>query len=483
MKRIILFFLFFTMTLMSNAQVTEMPSYEKKKPWSTDVSLSLVGTADKDVMIYLAVSGSYDFNAETYLEYKNPSSGSIERVYMTDSRRLTDGNAIELARYGYHSLVLTFPPLPNGVNRFDLISPKIKLWGISIRPVDIKPPKKTMRMAETEEEIQALVDATKLSIAGYYEYTESGMTYAVVQKDNSIYVVFVKDNNGENDNWKCGEIRGTLRPTSLNNVYKATWLLNSKDEWSAVIAFDSKSMTLTAKHPLTDEDVTDVYVRMGSNNNGNDGEIAQGEVWSGTGFALADGYLVTNYHVAGEASEIQVKGINGDINTGYKAELVASDKVNDIAIVRIVDDNFKGFGNITYSISPNMANVGVDVFVLGYPLTQTLGNEIKLTNGIVSSRTGYQGNIATYQISAPIQPGNSGGPMFDIKGNVIGIVVAGVPGAENVGYAIKTSYLKILIESAGLNIKFPANNTISTLSLAEKVKRVKNFVFYIECSK
>ena len=128
------------MTLMSNAQVTEMPSYEKKKPWSTDVSLSLVGTADKDVMIYLAVSGSYDFNAETYLEYKNPSSGSIERVYMTDSRRLTDGNAIELARYGYHSLVLTFPPLPNGVNRFDLISPKIKLWGISIRPVDIKPP-------------------------------------------------------------------------------------------------------------------------------------------------------------------------------------------------------------------------------------------------------------------------------------------------------------------------------------------------------
>ena len=86
-------------------------------------------------------------------------------------------------------------------------------------------------------------------------------------------------------------------------------------------------------------------------------------------------------------------------------------------------------------------------------------------------------------MSAPVQPGNSGGPMFDNKGNVIGIVVAGVPGAENVGYAIKTSYLNILIESAGLNIKFPTNNSISALSLAEKVKRVKNFVFYIECSK
>ena len=130
-----------------------------------------------------------------------------------------------------------------------------------------------------------------------------------------------------------------------------------------------------------------------------------------------------------------------------------------------------------------MADVGEEVFVLGYPLTQALGNEVKLTNGIVSSRTGYQGDIATYQISAPVQPGNSGGPMFDSRGNVIGIVVAGVPGAENVGYAIKTSYLSILNESAGLNIKFPSNNTISSFSLAEKVKRVKDFVFYIECSK
>ena len=205
--------------------------------------------------------------------------------------------------------------------------------------------------------------------------------------------------------------------------------------------------------------------------------------WTGTGFAIGNGYIVTNNHVVGEAKTIVVKGIKGDMNTGYTAEVVVADKVNDLAIIRINDYNFKGFGTIPYAVQQRMADVGEDVFVLGYPLTQALGNEIKLTNGIISSRSGYQGNISTYQMSAPVQPGNSGGPMFDNKGNVIGIVVAGVPGAENVGYAIKTSYLKILIESAGLNIQFPANNTISTLSLAEKVKRVKNFVFYIECSK
>lgn len=211
-------------------------------------------------------------------------------------------------------------------------------------------------------------------------------------------------------------------------------------------------------------------------------EESKPQAWTGTGYAIGNGYIATNYHVAGEAKTISVKGIKGDMNTGYTAEMVASDKTNDIAILRITDPNFKGFGTIPYAVQQRMADVGEDVFVLGYPLTQALGNEIKLTNGIISSRTGFQGDISTYQMSAPVQPGNSGGPMFDSKGNVIGIVVAGVHGAENVGYAIKTSYLKILIESVGLNIAFPANNTIATLSLAEKVKRVKNFVFYIECS-
>lgn len=203
--------------------------------------------------------------------------------------------------------------------------------------------------------------------------------------------------------------------------------------------------------------------------------------WTGTGFAIGNGYIVTNYHVAGYAKSLNVKGIKGDMNTGYIAEVVAKDKGNDIAILKITDSRFKGFGTVPYAIRRQMANVGEDIFVLGYPLTQALGNEIKTTNGIISSRTGYQDDVSTYQISAPVQPGNSGGPMFDKNGNVIGIVVAGVPGAENVGYAIKTSYLMILLESIGITP--PSKNTIVTLSLSEKVKRIKNFVLYIECSK
>lgn len=215
-------------------------------------------------------------------------------------------------------------------------------------------------------------------------------------------------------------------------------------------------------------------------------EVNKPSEWSGTGFAIGNGYIVTNNHVVEDASIINVKGVKGDLNTPYSARVVSTDKNNDIAIIKIDDDSFKGFGPIPYGVSSRMGDVGEDIYVLGYPLTQALGNEIKLTNGIISSRSGFQGDMSTYQISAPVTHGNSGGPMFDNKGNVIGVVNSGITYkdlAENVGYAIKISYLKNLIESAGLDIKLPGNNTIANLSLTEKIKRLRNFVFYIECSK
>ena len=66
-----------------------------------------------------------------------------------------------------------------------------------------------------------------------------------------------------------------------------------------------------------------------------------------------------------------------------------------------------------YTFSKTLIETGEMVFALGYPLRATMGDEIKLTNGIISSRTGFMGNISNYQISIPVQPGNSGGPMFD----------------------------------------------------------------------
>lgn len=222
----------------------------------------------------------------------------------------------------------------------------------------------------------------------------------------------------------------------------------------------------------------DMYV-----NDIEDENIRDPKEWSGTGFALNNGYVVTNYHVIENAKSISIKGIKGDFTSKYNATIIATDKYNDLALLQISDNSFKGFGSIPYNVKTSVSDVGEDVFVLGYPLTSTMGDEIKLTTGVISSKTGFQGDVSLYQISAPIQPGNSGGPLFDNNGNLIGIVNAKHKDAENVGYAIKTSYLKNLIESSISNSILPNNNQIAGYPLTEKVKNLKNYVFMIICSK
>ncbi len=202
---------------------------------------------------------------------------------------------------------------------------------------------------------------------------------------------------------------------------------------------------------------------------------------SGSGFILSkDGIIATNFHVIDNANRIDVFiNRNGVVKT-YKAKVLVSDKTNDISLLRIEDDSFVNFPSIPYTIKTTLQDVGTSVFALGYPMSDILGEEIKVTDGIISSKTGYQGDIVTYQISAPIQPGNSGGPLFDKQGNIIGITNAGVPDAQNVGYAIKTSYLKNLIEVAPTTITLPANNSISGLSFTEKIKRLTPYVVLIK---
>ena len=109
-----------------------------------------------------------------------------------------------------------------------------------------------------------------------------------------------------------------------------------------------------------------------------------------------------------------------------------------------------------------------------------MGDEVKLTNGIISAKSGFQGDITTYQISAPVQPGNSGGPLFDNKGNLIGIINAKHLGTENVSYAIKVAYLLNLIETMPTTPKLQTINSLTNKSLAEQVKIIKNYTYIIE---
>lgn len=202
---------------------------------------------------------------------------------------------------------------------------------------------------------------------------------------------------------------------------------------------------------------------------------------SGTGFFLSkEGHIVTNYHVIANAKTLAITGVNANYDRLYSVSIEQVDVYNDLAILKIKDPQFKPFtNNLPYKIRLNQAEVGENCYVLGYPLISTMGADIKLTNGIISARTGFQGDVSQYQISAPLQPGNSGGPLFDSKGNIVGIVSAKHTGAENAGYAIKTSYLQNLIELLEPSISLPEHNALFGKSLPEQVKLSKNYVCII----
>ncbi|MDB4297119.1 serine protease [Flavobacteriaceae bacterium] len=202
---------------------------------------------------------------------------------------------------------------------------------------------------------------------------------------------------------------------------------------------------------------------------------------TGTGFAISsDGYIITNQHVSKGSKNIRVKGINGDFSTSYHAKVVKESKKYDLAILKIDDDRFEKQNELPYLINNSINDVGSSVYALGYPLITKMGSEIKLTNGIISSSSGYKGNKNTYQVSVPIQPGNSGGPLFNTKGEIIGVISSHLTNTENVSYAIKSSCIYKLLEETDDDLSLPTNNLLSNYKLPKQVKEIKNFVYLIE---
>lgn len=340
----------------------------------------------------------------------------------------------------------------------------------------------------TEVLVKQNADANNDGICGIYEEISDNNTgvyrLGCVKEKGKYYLVYL----GSREKypwWKVGDTKAEMEESATPGLFKAKWyMLHKGVNVDCILTFDGVSMqSFISKEK-------NVYMKMyptaASNVAGDNNETPSPNRWSGTGWALGNGYVVTNNHVAEGAITIMIKGGGENHDIGYSAQVVATDKVNDLAILKITDSRFSGFGTLPYSVSSSIADVGEDIFVLGWPLGQELGEEIKLTTGSINSRTGFGEYQNCYQIQAPITNGNSGGPVFDSKGNIIGIVVGGLNKelnlAENVGYAIKTLYLKALIENADLNIPFPSKNLISTLSRPEKVKRVKKFVFLIECT-
>ncbi len=204
---------------------------------------------------------------------------------------------------------------------------------------------------------------------------------------------------------------------------------------------------------------------------------------SGSGFLLtADGYFVTNNHIVRDADSVYVQSSKGEV---YKARVVYSDQPHDLAFLQLCDDSaFRSMAPVPYSFDASPSDLGERVYTLGYPR-----EEIVYGEGYLSSGTGYRGDSIAYQVAIGVNPGNSGGPLLDEKGNVIGIISGKQTTAEGVSFAVKTNYLLEALNNIpadslkGQPLRLNRKNTLANLSRKQQIKRMQEYVYQVKVFK
>ena len=204
---------------------------------------------------------------------------------------------------------------------------------------------------------------------------------------------------------------------------------------------------------------------------------------SGSGFLITtDGYFVTSNHLVRGADSVYVQSANGDV---YKARVVHNDQDRDLAILQLCDDSaFRSVPAIPYGFDARPSALGERVFTLGYPREEVVYGE-----GYLSSRTGYRGDSIAYQVAIGVNPGNSGGPLLDEKGNVIGIISGKQISAEGVSFAIKTDYLLQAINAIpadalnGVPVRLPRKTALARLSRKEQIEQMQAYVYQVKVFK
>lgn len=199
----------------------------------------------------------------------------------------------------------------------------------------------------------------------------------------------------------------------------------------------------------------------------------------GTGFLIdVKGYLVTNAHVVENSSTVVLQNNKGQ---EFRASIVHVNQENDIAILKINDSDFISHNNLPYSFKKNGAELGEQLFTLGYPREEIVYNE-----GYMSARTGFNGDTLSCQIGVSANPGNSGGPVFNKNGEVIGIVNTRQTQAEGVVFALNAENIFHTVDSlskidtAAKNLHLPVVSPIKGMDRVQQIRKISDCVFMVK---
>jgi S1-C subfamily serine protease len=496
MKKILLF-AFCLISSAIQAQLTEHPTV-KKTSSCTEVDYVRVQLFGVEAVIKISVYDTWvRISSNTTLSFIDPNTNKEKEIPISFLERFVGTKWVasnldkkyRLSDFGgaRPSFRLNFKPedpLPESLDKITIKEKGIN--GFTWKNIKILPVNNHYREDKNignRVVIDSLVNQSKNPNIGIYENADEDYSIAFLEYKGKPCLIFYDGNAGGFLN-QGGDMIAELNPSVHSNIYMGTFYdyLNQSSE-RAVVRFDEGLMAF--KIGDKPENTFVKVLSTGNNNKNTDTEqnnILPDLKSTGSGFIVSGKVVATNFHVVDGASKITVTLTTDGVFEEYNARVLSVDKTNDLALVTIKDDKFIPLKPAPYRIATSASDVGTSVFTMGYPMTNILGEEMKITDGIISSKTGFKGSATEYQISAPIQPGNSGGALFDKSGNLIGITNAGLKNesVENVNYAIKTNYLLNLIDSAPIDIELPRGENVSGKTLPELIKAYKPYVAIIK---
>ena len=197
----------------------------------------------------------------------------------------------------------------------------------------------------------------------------------------------------------------------------------------------------------------------------------------GTGFLVdGKGFLVTNRHVVANAEQIAVQQGEKEFN----AEVVHIDTRRDLAFLRIVDDKFQKSTSLPYGFSKRTALLGEPLFTLGHPR-----DEVVYGQGYLSARTGFEGDTLSYQIEIAANQGNSGSPVLNRNGEVVGILNGRQNDQQGFVFAIRSQEILASVQEFRKTLKKewispPTQTRLSGLDRTQQVKQLQDFVYLVK---